>query len=62
VEYVKKKGDDFDENLLKPDDEDYDFDKYFDIRWDTGELIPNSDASYADQTRAKNNDTIIPVK
>lgn len=31
----------------------YDFDKYFDIKWETGELIPNSDASKKDQRRAE---------
>ncbi len=49
----QKKGDDFDEDLLKPDAENYDFDKYFDIKWDTGELIPNSDASEENQRRAE---------
>jgi len=49
----QKKGDHFDEDLLKPDAENYDFDKYFDIKWDTGELIPNSDASEKDQRRAE---------
>ncbi|MDM8557404.1 hypothetical protein [Candidatus Parabeggiatoa sp. HSG14] len=51
--YAKKKGDDFDEDLLKPDEENYDFEKYFDIKWATGELIPNSDASEKDQRRAE---------
>jgi hypothetical protein len=46
------KGDDFDELLLKPDDENYDFDDYFDIEWDTGWLVPNVLAPCENQRRA----------
>jgi uncharacterized protein (TIGR02646 family) len=49
----QKKGEAFDERLLKPDNEDYSFDKYFDIDWATGELIPNPDASADDRERAR---------
>ncbi len=49
----QEKGDKFHKNLLKPDDEDYSFDAYFEIRWDTGELTPNEDAPRADQERAE---------
>lgn len=47
------KGDKFDKRLLKPDEDDYSFDKYFDIDWVTGELIPNRDASPENRERAK---------
>ncbi|MCP5049737.1 MAG: hypothetical protein GY940_21390 [bacterium] len=49
----QEKGDQFDEGLLKPDEAYYSFDKYFDIDWLTGELIPNKDASREDRERAK---------
>ena len=49
----QQKGDEFDEKLLKPDDDDYCFDDFFDIKWDTGELIPNVDASEKDRQRAE---------
>jgi len=47
------KGDKFDERLLKPDEDYYSFDKYFDIDWITGKLIPNRNASVEDQERAR---------
>ncbi|NQZ12170.1 MAG: hypothetical protein HRT35_33885 [Algicola sp.] len=48
----QRKGDKFDEMLLKPDSDSYSFDDYFDIHWDTGELIPNRDASHEAQASA----------
>ncbi len=49
----QKKGDEFDDNLLKPDENAYDFDKYFLIEWDTGKLIPNKGGSAESQKRAE---------
>lgn len=49
----QEKGDAFSEMLLKPDEESYSFDEFFDIDWATGELIPNMNASKEDQERAR---------
>lgn len=49
----QRKGGAFDERLLKPDKDDYSFDKYFDIDWVTGELIPNRNACEDDRERAR---------
>jgi uncharacterized protein (TIGR02646 family) len=49
----QRKGDKFDERLLKPDEHYYSFDKYFDIDWVTGKLIPNRNASVEDRERAR---------
>lgn len=49
----QKKGDEFDDRLLKPDDDSYHFDKYFIINWDTGKLTPNPEKSVSDQKRAE---------
>jgi len=51
-DYCQGKGEAFDEALLRPDAEDYSFERYF--RWDftTGELKINELASPADQERA----------
>jgi len=49
----KKKSDKYDEKLLKPDDLDYDFDKYFNINFKTGELEPNPLALKEDILSAK---------
>jgi uncharacterized protein (TIGR02646 family) len=49
----QEKGDQFDKRLLKPDVKSYSFDKYFDINWTTGELLPNRDASENDRKRAE---------
>jgi uncharacterized protein (TIGR02646 family) len=49
----QEKGEEFDECLLKPDEDYYSFEKYFEIDWPTGELIPNVDASEEDQERAR---------
>lgn len=53
----QKRYEAFDKRLLKPDENSYSFDKYFDIDWVTGELKPNRDASPEDQERA-----IITIK
>lgn len=47
------KGEKYDNLLLKPDALDYDFDEYFDINFETGELTPNTQKSYHNQERAK---------
>ncbi len=49
----QEKGDNFDEKLLKPDADDYDFDTYFAIEWATGELKPNPVASSENQKKAE---------
>lgn len=48
-----EKGEDFDELLLKPDVEDYDFYRYFMIDFKTGEILSNPRASEEDQERAE---------
>jgi uncharacterized protein (TIGR02646 family) len=52
-DFCQGKGEDFDESLLRPDGEDYSFERFF--RWDftTGRLIVNDQSSPADQHRAK---------
>jgi uncharacterized protein (TIGR02646 family) len=42
----------WDDDLLRPDDLDYDFERYFEFRFDSGELKPASAASPAEQRRA----------
>ena len=49
----QKRGNRFDEQLLKPDEDNYSFDNYFEINWDTGKLMPNRDACHEDQERAR---------
>jgi uncharacterized protein (TIGR02646 family) len=51
--YCQEKLDVFDELLLKPDDEDYDFYRYFYFDDATGKLEPNPQATPKDQTRAQ---------
>jgi uncharacterized protein (TIGR02646 family) len=46
------KQDRFEEALLKPDEIEYEFKRYFFFEEVTGKLIPNSDASSEDQNRA----------
>ena len=49
----QKKGDEFSELLLKPDDFDYEFDRYFEFDAETGKLSPNRfNENTADQERA----------
>jgi uncharacterized protein (TIGR02646 family) len=47
------KGEIYKPELLKPDEDDYDFDEYFDINFDTGEIIPNQSKGSKNQERAK---------
>ncbi|MCP4130524.1 MAG: hypothetical protein GY754_06035 [bacterium] len=47
------KGERFDDKLLKPDEDTYEFDDYFDIDWETGKLLPNEDATDEDKARAE---------
>ncbi|HLP46964.1 MAG TPA: retron system putative HNH endonuclease [Candidatus Kapabacteria bacterium] len=49
----QERGDAFHQFLLKPDEDWYSFDKYFDIDWVTGELKPNRNASAEDRERAE---------
>ncbi len=46
------KGDKFDEPLLKPDEMEYEFKRYFFFEETTGKLLPNLGASAEDQNRA----------
>ena len=48
----QKKGAQFDEILLKPDEITYAFDDYFNIEWDTGKLIANRMATPENKDRA----------
>ncbi|MCU0393043.1 MAG: HNH endonuclease [Thermoflexibacter sp.] len=47
-----EKLENFDNNLLKPDEKEYEFDTYFAINFKTGELIPNPFASVENQEKA----------
>lgn len=49
----QQKGDEFSKELLKPDQLDYSFDRYFEIDWFNGKLIPNHDADPSDRKRAQ---------
>jgi uncharacterized protein (TIGR02646 family) len=49
----QEKGDRYNNALLKPDVDGYSFDKYFDIDWTNGELIPNRDATDEEKERAR---------
>jgi len=52
-DFCQQKGDDYEEELLRPDADDYEFDRYF--RWDytTGELMANESASPEDESAAR---------
>jgi uncharacterized protein (TIGR02646 family) len=47
------KGERWNEGLLRPDDPDFSFERYFEYRFDTGELHPNGAAIPDDQVRAR---------
>lgn len=49
----QEKGDDYDEKLLKPDEVNYDFDRYFICNYSDGTIQPNPAASAEDRARAK---------
>lgn len=49
----QKKGEKFNNKLLKPDEDYYSFDEFFLIEWDTGKLIPNKSKSLEKQKSAK---------
>ncbi len=49
----KSKLEKWDDALLKPDAEDYDFDRYFRFDYTTGAVLPNPSAEDADQSRAR---------
>jgi uncharacterized protein (TIGR02646 family) len=49
----QKRGNRFDEQLLKPDQDEYSFEKYFIYDVDTGKIAPNPAASVPDQKRAE---------
>lgn len=46
------KGEQFDDDLLKPDDVEYEFDRYLQVNYRTGRLEPSATSSSADQARA----------
>jgi uncharacterized protein (TIGR02646 family) len=43
----------WDDKLLRPDEQGFDFSRYFTYRTDSGDLVPNNAASPEDQNRAK---------
>jgi uncharacterized protein (TIGR02646 family) len=47
------KREQWDEALLRPDDADFHFERYFEYRFDSGELQPAAAASVGDQHRAR---------
>lgn len=47
------KLDKYDKDLLRPDAEDYSFDRYFICNWKTGEIQPNPSANREDQKKAR---------
>jgi len=47
------KGEQWHDELLAPDSDDYRFEQYFEFDFTTGEIQPNSKASKADQARAR---------
>lgn len=49
----QEKGDKFDEALLKPDEDGYEFNRYFIKNYDTGEIEVNTFASPDEQNRAE---------
>ncbi|HVV86158.1 MAG TPA: retron system putative HNH endonuclease [Kofleriaceae bacterium] len=49
----KAKGARWQPSLLRPDDGEFTFERYFQYRFDTGELQPNEVASQEDQERAR---------
>lgn len=49
----QQKGDEFDEALLRPDAQDFDFDRFFRWEFSRGELLVNELASPEDQQRAE---------
>ena len=51
--YCQQRRDDFDEAALRPDAEDYRFDRYFRWDWTRGTLDVNEQASPEDQQRAR---------
>lgn len=48
-----KKGERFEEGLLKTDEPEYEFSRYFILNFDTGEIEPAPDATPEDQARAE---------
>jgi uncharacterized protein (TIGR02646 family) len=57
----KAKRDTWDELLLRPDDDDYRFERYFEFRPATGELMPNRAAALADQARTAMTITVFAL-
>lgn len=51
--YCQRKNNEFDERLLKPDEPDYDFYRYFYFDDETGALLPNPAADEDTQKRAE---------
>ncbi|MDR3229165.1 MAG: TIGR02646 family protein [Puniceicoccales bacterium] len=49
----QRKGEKFDEALLRPDAEGYDFNRYFRWSYTRGHLLPNENATADDQKRAQ---------
>jgi|GEM_PF-5316939 len=47
------KGNKYDDLLLKPDADDYDFDKYFEIYFESGNILPKTNLNDKDKKRAE---------
>jgi uncharacterized protein (TIGR02646 family) len=52
-DHCQQKGEEFEEGLLRPDAEDFEFDRYFRWEFTKGELLPNDLATPEDQHRAQ---------
>jgi uncharacterized protein (TIGR02646 family) len=57
----RAKAEQWDEALLRPDDADYAFERYFEYRFDTGELHPSTLATPLDQERARRTIEILKL-
>jgi uncharacterized protein (TIGR02646 family) len=57
----QKKGDQFEDALLKPDMQDYNFDAYFQWDFATGQIAPNEIATPENQQRAKRTIAILKL-
>src|SRR5690349_9976779 len=55
------KREQWDEALLRPDVSDFRFERYFEYRFDTGEIGPNQAAPEIDQSRARSTIAILDL-
>lgn len=57
----RAKGAQWEPALLRPDDPDFTFERYFEYRFDTGELQPNGTGTIDDQARARRTIDILQL-